>query len=186
MWNAMRAFMRKEMHHILRDRQTLTILLLMPLVQVVLFGYALRSDVREIRLAVVDRGVVTRGAGKKLAQQRREHGGIGRSGRVRSGRVRSGRARSGRDARRNDRRTDRRDDEAGGNQRGHQECVHRETSNRGQSTCETTARRIAWTRRERERIPRPRTTLLREEQRTLYGAAMTSRLHTPRRARLTP
>ena len=29
-----RAFVRKEMHHILRDRQTLTILLLMPLVQV--------------------------------------------------------------------------------------------------------------------------------------------------------
>lgn len=54
MKGALRAFMEKEVHHILRDRQTLIVLLLMPLVQVVLFGYALRSDVREIRLAVVD------------------------------------------------------------------------------------------------------------------------------------
>lgn len=48
------AFVTKEVRHILRDRQTLTILLLMPLVQVVLFGYALRSDVRNVRLAIVD------------------------------------------------------------------------------------------------------------------------------------
>jgi ABC-2 type transport system permease protein len=51
---ALRAFIVKEFRHILRDRQTLTILLLMPLVQVVLFGFALRSDVRDVRLAVVD------------------------------------------------------------------------------------------------------------------------------------
>jgi ABC-2 type transport system permease protein len=50
----LRAFVVKELWHILRDRQTLAILLLMPLVQVVLFGYALRSDVNNIRLAVVD------------------------------------------------------------------------------------------------------------------------------------
>jgi ABC-2 type transport system permease protein len=48
------AFVIKEVRHILRDRQTLAILLLMPLVQVVRFGFALRSDVRDIRLAVVD------------------------------------------------------------------------------------------------------------------------------------
>ncbi len=52
--SALAAFMIKELRHILRDRQTLTILLLMPLVQVVLFGFALRSDVRDIRLAIVD------------------------------------------------------------------------------------------------------------------------------------
>jgi ABC-2 type transport system permease protein len=51
---ALRAFIVKEVRHILRDRQTLTILLLMPLVQVVLFGFALRSDVRNIRIAFVD------------------------------------------------------------------------------------------------------------------------------------
>jgi ABC-2 type transport system permease protein len=48
------AFVIKEVRHILRDRQTLAILLLMPLVQVVLFGFALRSDVRDIRLVVID------------------------------------------------------------------------------------------------------------------------------------
>lgn len=48
------AFMLKEMRHILRDRQTLVILLLLPLAQVVLFGYALRTDVREVRVAFID------------------------------------------------------------------------------------------------------------------------------------
>ena len=51
---ALRAFIIKELHHILRDRQTLTVLLMMPLVQVILFGFALRSDVRNIRLVIVD------------------------------------------------------------------------------------------------------------------------------------
>ena len=51
---ALRAFVVKEMRHILRDRQTLTILLLLPLAMVVLFGFALRNDVSDVRLAVVD------------------------------------------------------------------------------------------------------------------------------------
>lgn len=51
---ALVAFMVKEIRHILRDRQTLTILILMPLLQVLLFGYALRTDIQEIRVAVVD------------------------------------------------------------------------------------------------------------------------------------
>jgi ABC-2 type transport system permease protein len=46
--------MAKDVRHILRDRQTLTILILMPLVQVVLFGYALRNDITDVRVAVVD------------------------------------------------------------------------------------------------------------------------------------
>jgi ABC-2 type transport system permease protein len=52
--SALGAFVRKELRHILRDRQTLAILLFMPLVQVLLFGYALRTDVRDLRVAVVD------------------------------------------------------------------------------------------------------------------------------------
>jgi ABC-2 type transport system permease protein len=52
--NELRGFIRKEFHHILRDRQTLLILLLLPLAQVLLFGYALRTDIRGVRLAVVD------------------------------------------------------------------------------------------------------------------------------------
>src|SRR5690606_22673549 len=44
----------KEWWHLLRDRQTLSILLLLPLAQVVLFGFALRNDVRDVRIAFVD------------------------------------------------------------------------------------------------------------------------------------
>jgi ABC-2 type transport system permease protein len=52
--SALSAFVWKELRHILRDRQTLAILLLMPLVQVLLFGYALRTDIRDLRVAIVD------------------------------------------------------------------------------------------------------------------------------------
>lgn len=52
--SAFRSFVAKEVRHILRDRQTLVILLLMPVVQVLLFGFAIRTDVQNVRLAVVD------------------------------------------------------------------------------------------------------------------------------------
>jgi ABC-2 type transport system permease protein len=51
---ALRGFVIKEVRHILRDWQSLLILVGMPLVQVVLFGSAIRSDVRQVRLAIVD------------------------------------------------------------------------------------------------------------------------------------
>lgn len=51
---ALRGLVIKETRHVLRDRQTLVILLLMPLVQVLLYGYAIRTDVRGIRAAFVD------------------------------------------------------------------------------------------------------------------------------------
>src|SRR5690606_41996155 len=51
---SLRGFIVKETRHILRDRQTLLILLLLPLAQVLLFGYALRTDIEQVRLAVVD------------------------------------------------------------------------------------------------------------------------------------
>ncbi len=52
--SALVAFMAKELRHILRDRQTLLVLLLLPLAQVVVFGFALRTDVNDIRIAFVD------------------------------------------------------------------------------------------------------------------------------------
>ena len=52
--SALAAFVVKELRHILRDRQTLLILLLLPLAQVVVFGFALRTDVNDIRVAFVD------------------------------------------------------------------------------------------------------------------------------------
>ena len=51
---ALAAFMVKEVRHLLRDRQTLAILLLLPLAQVVVFGFALRTDVDEVRVAFVE------------------------------------------------------------------------------------------------------------------------------------
>jgi ABC-2 type transport system permease protein len=47
-------FVRKEMLHLLRDRQTLAILLLFPVIQVLIFGFAVRTDVQEIAIAIVD------------------------------------------------------------------------------------------------------------------------------------
>lgn len=46
--------LRKEALHIVRDKRTLAVLLLLPVVQVVIFGYAIRTDVDDIRLAIVD------------------------------------------------------------------------------------------------------------------------------------
>ncbi len=47
-------FMSKEVRHIMRDRQTLVVLLLLPLAMVVLFGFALRSELNTVRIVVVD------------------------------------------------------------------------------------------------------------------------------------
>jgi ABC-2 type transport system permease protein len=52
--HALRAFVVKELRHILRDPQTLAILLLLPLAQVTLFGFVLRTDVNDVRIAFVD------------------------------------------------------------------------------------------------------------------------------------
>jgi ABC-2 type transport system permease protein len=45
---------RKEMLHILRDPATLIFALLIPMVQLLLFGFAIDYDVRHVRTAVVD------------------------------------------------------------------------------------------------------------------------------------
>lgn len=50
---ALVAFMRKEVRHLLRDRQTLTILLLLPIAQLLLFGFAVRTDISQVRVALV-------------------------------------------------------------------------------------------------------------------------------------
>jgi ABC-2 type transport system permease protein len=51
---ALRGLVVKEARHVLRDRQTLAILLLMPLAQVLLYGFAIRTDVRGVQVAIVD------------------------------------------------------------------------------------------------------------------------------------
>jgi ABC-2 type transport system permease protein len=46
--------LRKEVQHIRRDPRTLAVILALPVVQVVLFGFAIRTDVDHVRLAIVD------------------------------------------------------------------------------------------------------------------------------------
>ena len=46
--------LRKEVQHIRRDPRTLAVVLMLPVVQVVLFGFAIRTDVDHVRLAIVD------------------------------------------------------------------------------------------------------------------------------------
>ena len=52
--NALRGLLRKEWYHIIRDRRTLFVIIFYPVVQVLLFGSSIRTDVRNVRLAIVD------------------------------------------------------------------------------------------------------------------------------------
>src|SRR4029434_10200813 len=51
---ALLGLLRKEVYHILRDRRTLVVIIALPVLQVIIFGYAIRTDVDRVRLAVVD------------------------------------------------------------------------------------------------------------------------------------
>lgn len=48
------AFVKKEFHHILRDRRTILILLVMPIVQIILFGLAISNEVKDTPMAILD------------------------------------------------------------------------------------------------------------------------------------
>lgn len=48
------SFVRKEFYHILRDRRTMLILLVMPVVLIILFGFAITTEVKNSRVAVLD------------------------------------------------------------------------------------------------------------------------------------
>lgn len=47
-------FIHKEFRHILRDRRTMLILLGMPIAQILLFGFAISTEVKNSRVAVLD------------------------------------------------------------------------------------------------------------------------------------
>lgn len=49
-----RSFVRKEYYHIFRDKRTMLILLAMPIVQILLFGFAITTEVRNVKVAVFD------------------------------------------------------------------------------------------------------------------------------------
>lgn len=48
------AFVKKEFYHVFRDKRTLLILFGLPVTQIVLFGFALSSEVKNIGIAVLD------------------------------------------------------------------------------------------------------------------------------------
>ncbi len=48
------AFVKKEFYHIFRDRRTLFILLGMPVMQIIIFGFALTNEVKNSKIAILD------------------------------------------------------------------------------------------------------------------------------------
>ncbi|MDP3436136.1 MAG: ABC transporter permease [Bacteroidales bacterium] len=47
-------FVRKEFLHIFRDGRSVLILLLMPVIQIILFGFALTNEVKNVKVAIMD------------------------------------------------------------------------------------------------------------------------------------
>jgi len=66
--DAFRGFVIKEFFHIFRDRRTLLILFGMPAIQMMLFGFAIRNEVNNVRILLVDQAndYVTQAVKNKL------------------------------------------------------------------------------------------------------------------------
>ena len=66
--NTFKGFVIKEFRHILRDRRTLLILFGLPVVLLLIFGYAVRNEVNDVQVAILDhsRDEVTRQLIQKL------------------------------------------------------------------------------------------------------------------------
>src|SRR6187549_1964411 len=47
-------FVRKEFYHVFRDRKTLLMLFGLPIVQIVLFGFALTNEIKNSGIAILD------------------------------------------------------------------------------------------------------------------------------------
>lgn len=47
-------FVRKEFRHIMRDKRTMLILLVMPIIMIVLFGFAITTEVKNSRVVILD------------------------------------------------------------------------------------------------------------------------------------
>lgn len=63
-------FTRKEFYHILRDRWTMMMLLVLPIAMVVLFGFGITTEVQNTKVAIFDpsRDVATQGIVNKIGQ----------------------------------------------------------------------------------------------------------------------
>lgn len=54
MWDRVKAIMIKEFIHVIRDKRTLYVIMAMPIIQLILYGYALSWEVKHIPLAARD------------------------------------------------------------------------------------------------------------------------------------
>jgi len=52
--NRIQAIAQKEVYHIMRDSRTLVIIFIMPLLQLIIFGYAMNMELRQVPLGVQD------------------------------------------------------------------------------------------------------------------------------------
>lgn len=53
------AFVKKEFYHILRDKRTMLILIGMPIVQIILFGFAISTEVKNVQTAILTSSIDT-------------------------------------------------------------------------------------------------------------------------------
>ena len=45
---------KKELYHIIRDKQTLAITILLPVIMLLLYGYALTLDLSDVKTRIID------------------------------------------------------------------------------------------------------------------------------------
>jgi len=66
------AFIRKEFAHVFRDRKTLLMLFGLPVAQIVLFGFALSNEIKNVKIVVVDhaKDVASQEITQKIAASR--------------------------------------------------------------------------------------------------------------------
>ncbi|MEP7143788.1 MAG: ABC transporter permease [Ferruginibacter sp.] len=65
-------FVQKEFYHIFRDRKSLLIIILMPIVQIILFGFALTNEIKDSSIAILDnsKDVATADIARRLEASR--------------------------------------------------------------------------------------------------------------------
>lgn len=54
MFDRLKGIIKKEFYHIFRDKRTLLILFGIPIVQIVLFGFAISNEIKNVKIAVLD------------------------------------------------------------------------------------------------------------------------------------
>jgi len=55
--NKLKPFIIKEFYHIFRDKKTLLIIFILPIVLVTLFGFAIRSEIKDSKIAILDKSL---------------------------------------------------------------------------------------------------------------------------------